>query len=246
VSIAGFYGVNNIGDEAILTAMIEQFSSIPEVRLHVLALEPKFVRKIYKINSSNCLWHRNPLTFIKATSTCDLFILGGGELIHDFSIWRHPIFGVFLSKVFQKKAMTYAVSARPFKSSAGAAVFRNALEAFDVITVRDNFSKDYISSLGITKKIHVTADPTLLLKPKFVEAENLPKYGIPFTDEIRVGVNVRRLWNFFDGTVEKQMARICDSLVKEINARIIFFPLQIKGMFSDVSAIYRTKYLMKN
>ena len=103
MSIAGFYGVNNIGDEAILTAMIEQFSSIPEVRLHVLALQPKFVRNIYKINSSNCMWHRNPLTFMKATSTCDLFILGGGELIHDYSIYRHPIFGVFFSKVLQKK-----------------------------------------------------------------------------------------------------------------------------------------------
>ena len=107
---------------------------------------------------------------LRAVYWSDLFVLGGGGFLSDFQSWTVVWLWlrlVLFAKILRKKVMLYAIGAGPITTWRGKALTRVILNnCTDVITVRDRYSRDSLLKAGVKKKIHVTADPAILLEPE--------------------------------------------------------------------------------
>ena len=75
VILSGYFGFDNIGDEAILLSMLGTFRSIrPEVDLLVLSGNPGRTRENYQIPA---IKRTNIPALIRELKDCDLFVSGG-------------------------------------------------------------------------------------------------------------------------------------------------------------------------
>src|SRR5690554_5843293 len=109
IIIAGYYGFDNIGDEAILMSMVKAFKSInKEIEILVLSNNPEKTSKEYKVKSIN---RNNLVAFIKELKNCNLFISGGGSLLQDITGWKSIPFYIgqlVLAKIMRKKTVVFA------------------------------------------------------------------------------------------------------------------------------------------
>ncbi len=82
VLIAGYYGFGNTGDEAILEAMINDFRILkPDISIIVVSGNPQETTNLHQVKSVP--WS-DIQEIIAAMKTCDLVILGGGGIFHDY------------------------------------------------------------------------------------------------------------------------------------------------------------------
>jgi len=96
----------------------------------------------------------------------------------------------------------------------------------DLITVRDEGSRDELKTLGVdAPPIHVTADPVLALHPvdKGIGRAVLRKRNLEGNAPL-IGVSVREWkdWSYYKTT----LAEAADRLVAECGARVVFLPMQ--------------------
>jgi len=107
--ISGYYGFNNLGDEAILETMIRSISRMDDkIELTVLTASPEKTERDLGIKTV----HRsNVLSVIKAVKNTDVLISGGGSLLQDTTSKRsiHYYLAVILfGLMFKKKVMLYS------------------------------------------------------------------------------------------------------------------------------------------
>ena len=82
ILISGYYGYGNTGDEAILSVMIKDLrAQIPGVEIFVVSGNPKETKARYLVGSIS---HNDLQAIISTIKMCDLVILGGGGLLHDY------------------------------------------------------------------------------------------------------------------------------------------------------------------
>ena len=83
VIISGYFGFDNCGDEAILSAMIQEFTRyMPGEKIIVLSHNPGKTRQLYHVNAINRF---NPVQIFFRTMQSSVFISGGGGLLQDVS-----------------------------------------------------------------------------------------------------------------------------------------------------------------
>ena len=81
VVIAGYYGFDNLGDEAILEELINELEDFVERdRIVVLSANPQRTARLYNIRSAN-RW--SPAEFLKLMKETSVLISGGGSLFQD-------------------------------------------------------------------------------------------------------------------------------------------------------------------
>jgi len=82
ILISGYYGYGNTGDEAILSAMIEDFRTrIPEVEIVVVSGNPEETKTHHHVDA---IALANLQLIIRTINGSDFVILGGGGLFHDY------------------------------------------------------------------------------------------------------------------------------------------------------------------
>ncbi|MHB8088162.1 MAG: polysaccharide pyruvyl transferase family protein, partial [Anaerolineaceae bacterium] len=82
IVIAGYFGFGNLGDELILVSMINGLCAQQnDLSIVVLSGNPKSTSKTHRVKSIT--WE-DYAGIVQAVSTCDLVILGGGGLFHDY------------------------------------------------------------------------------------------------------------------------------------------------------------------
>lgn len=182
ILISGYYGFGNVGDEAVLEAMLEGFQKRdPAVKTTVLSTQRCDLFKI--------------LTEI---ADCDVFLSGGGSLFQDTTSSRSFLYYiglVFLAKLFRKKAMIFAQGIGPLRKKINRLIAGFILDRVDLITLRDEDSRTSLVKMGVRRPpIYVTADPALLLKvPEASEGERIMGLeGIPSGRPL-VGVSIRNI-----------------------------------------------------
>lgn len=258
ILIAGYYGFKNTGDEAILTAMIQDIKErLAEVRFFVVSGDPKETEKSHGVSA--VAWNDIP-GIIQVMNLCDLVILGGGGLFHDY--WgfdpnsvltpHHTGIGFYssialLASILDKPLMLYAIGVGPLLNEMGKLYTRAAVEQASLVSVRDAQSKEILGTLGIpSKQIQVTADPAFCLQPKDMhnEVNNMVEQ-----DGLVLGVAVR---NWDVGVLpeywEGQVATAIDSFLDHYNGSAIFIPFQDKGetLLDDFGISKRIQRGMKN
>lgn len=167
IAIHGFYGKGNLGDEAILKALLQEFSKFPNIKVVVFSSAPGEVSKIHGVRSFSERRKRSLLRRIWEIKTSDLFILGGGGLLKDYgndsSSLKEWLRLLQFAKKLNVKTSLCAVGVENIRYDESMKLIRDALEKVDLITVRDCKSKDVLMDIGVANEVKVVSDPAVLL-----------------------------------------------------------------------------------
>lgn len=171
IGLIGNYGATNVGDEAILNAILKShsqnefvvFSANPKETAHQFGVKtaplfPMGFRSFFKYG-----FRRS----IKALKSVDAVILGGGGLLQDeymlaCFLWAWQVFWV---KFLGKPLFIYATGVGPLRTWIGKKLTKNIYSYAMGITVRDETSYNTLHRLGLPKEnIEITSDPAFLFR----------------------------------------------------------------------------------
>jgi polysaccharide pyruvyl transferase CsaB len=172
VGISGSYGGLNMGDEAILHAIVAQLRASVPVEVTVFSRDSDDTRRRHDVERVVGVRDLTREESRAEVSRLDLLLFGGGGILFDGEA------EVFLREVQLAHeegvpVAVYAISAGPLTDQRLRAVARDALDAAAVVTVRDRASKRLLEEIGLRAEVELTADPALLL-----EAEPLPERAL--------------------------------------------------------------------
>lgn len=231
IVISGFYGLGNTGDEAILEAIIDNLrGSLDDPDITVFSLSPEKTAEEHGVKSIYRGWRHDFKGKVRALRKADLLISGGGGLLQDTYPTR-IIFGplpyylliVFLAKLCGTKVMFFSQGIGPVNTGYGKLLMRIFANMADFVTVRDQFSKDLLEKLGVTRpKTVVTADIVFGFQKKPDDAcmQSLELTG----DERLVAVSVRPWFSHTEHY--EQLAEACDRLINEKGVTPVFVPME--------------------
>ncbi len=166
-AISGWYGARNLGDEAILTAMLESIrSEMPGSRFHVFSKNPEHTQELHSVESSPSRLLSLGKT-LKAIKGCDAFILGGGGFLHKYSFSAFWMSRPTLAQVMSRPVAFYSLGLdrSVLQRRMARWLIRRTANKASLITVRDENSRDVLVEMGVKRDVHVTIDPVLALKP---------------------------------------------------------------------------------
>ena len=166
VIIHGFYGMGNVGDEAILAATLAAIRQAGAEPL-VFAWNAERVRADFGVASLNPMHPVATVAVWAALLQARAFLLGGGGLIKDFggsprSLERWMKMLEAASKL-GVKTMTWSVGVEPLRYPESERRVRKVLERIDAVTVRDAGSAARLRQAGLVREVLVTADPVPFL-----------------------------------------------------------------------------------
>jgi len=242
VLISGYYGFNNIGDEA----MIETISALlakKDCSLIVLSSNPEKTKELYNVQAYN----RFKLSeIIKAIRKADILVSGGGTLFQDItskkSIWYY--LGILrIAQFFRKKICVAYQGLGPIDTKLYRRMTKHILNKKNVrlVALRDNQAIEYAKELGIKEnKISFSSDMIFMMQPPAKErCEKILKDNVHNLKdgEKLIGFSIRE-WKDKDRT--DALAEVADKLVEKYNARIVFFPFH-KPKDAEISKIIMHK-----
>ena len=258
IFVVGWYGYENTGDEAILTVLLPTLRKIfPEAEINVLSGNPSKTAKTYGVKTvgkkRKGIWK-----IIKTVSVSDLIVMGGGGLIEDYgnknivqqyrgihriACWLAP---TMVAKCFGKQVAFYAQGVGPIHTKIGRLLTRLVVGCVDLITLRDEESKNLLYEIGVAKtQTHVTADPAFILLPSNREKikEIFDKENVNIKHRPLIGVTVCQ-WQGMPNYYE-QLARSLDEISEELNDKIVFIPFQ-RYRNGDLSGDIKTASMVLN
>ena len=203
VVISGYYGFDNLGDEAILEEIIAEVSRLisDKSKIVVLSQNPEKTHRVFGVTSIN-RWKLAEIGpyFSKAR----LFISGGGGLYQDASSVKSVVYYAglaLLAKLSGAPTVIYAQGVGPLKSPLSVALTKAAMGFAREIAVRDSNSVDLLRSWGIDKA-RLTADPVWCLQPSALpdETEAALKNRPPGSS--LMGLSIRESHHISRSTVE--------------------------------------------
>ena len=238
IVISGYYGFDNLGDEAILAAVVQSLRELEEnFSIVVLSNQPQVTAERYQVEAINRF---NFKTIIKTIKKADIFISGGGSLLQDVTSWRtipYYLGLVWLAQFFQLKTVFYAQGVGPINSTLNRKLVKWVGNRTDQITVRDRDSAQLLHDIGIDPGlVSVTVDPVFAFNPEQLNQNISDKLSdelndLLATDEKLIGVSVRP-WK--DNSYLESMARGADLAADLTGGRVVFVPMH-QGKDVEVS-----------
>ncbi|MCT4585559.1 MAG: polysaccharide pyruvyl transferase CsaB [Peptostreptococcaceae bacterium] len=233
--VSGYYGFNNIGDEAILKGLIDGIKEEDEnINITVLSKYPSFTMKKHKVKAINRM---NIFKIIKELIDTDVFISGGGSLLQDITSKRSIIYYmslIFLAKLMNKKTMIYSQGIGPINKNFNKKLLKFLLNKVDIINVRDYKSKEFIlKELKLDKDVLVTVDtvfkmkkPSLKIGKKILSNLNIDK------NKKSIGISIRPWMN--NNLIIEEICKFCVEINKNLDYNIVFIPYHY---YADLSII---------
>jgi N-acetylglucosaminyldiphosphoundecaprenol N-acetyl-beta-D-mannosaminyltransferase len=202
VVLSGYYGFGNVGDEAVLEAILQGLRSRePDIRITVL---------------SRGEWNKVFFEILRA----DVFISGGGTLFQNVTSRRSLVYYlglVLLAKLLRKRTMVFAQGLGPLRGFFSRTLTRLILNRVDLITLRDKVSFHELQKLGVRRpRTFVTADPSLILiaPPPTVGQKCLSLEGVA-TGKPLLGVAVRSVPRRKEEGLYRSLAEAIDRFCRE-------------------------------
>ncbi len=254
ILVSGYYGYNNIGDEAILKGLVDGITSISDVQPVVLSKNPDWTTTKYQVKSAD---RSNLFTIIREIKKADMVLSGGGSLLQDVTSKKSILYylGIlFLGLLFKKKTMIYSQGIGPIKLKRNRILTKHILSKVDFINVRDNQSHRELKELGIDREVLVTTDTVFGIKK--VDSEKgrqiLNSIGVP---EYRTNICLCIMnWkNYGTQTVDK-ISTLIEKIFKERHdVNIILVPffyhvdLEIqKKIYNRLSYVFDHLYIVED
>ena len=234
IVISGYYGFNNAGDEALLTAILASLRAVePKADITVISGNPGNTIAKHQVKS---LYRFAAVRLLRAIGEADLVISGGGSLLQDVTSMRSLLYYLSIiaaAKWKGRKVMLFAQGIGPIRNRFMRVLTRMVVNKADLITVRDRDSAEELERMGVSAvKVDVTADPVLMLNPESRVAGKtiLKEAGLDPYKPI-IGVSVR-VWPDNQRCL-KQLAAALGTLSEKYNAQIAILPLQVSMDLKD-------------
>ncbi|HEY3378259.1 MAG TPA: polysaccharide pyruvyl transferase CsaB [Armatimonadota bacterium] len=228
VLLSGYYGFNNIGDEAVLGGILAGLrTELPNVRPVVLSADPEGTRQLHGVDAIPRMDRAVIQAELRHT---DLFISGGGSLLQDVTSFRSPLYYLGVLWLAQRAGvptMMLAQGVGPLRNPINRFLAKKVLNRLHTITVRDAASAAYLRALGVeTPPVEVTADPSFLLAPN--DSAPLAQWWESHLPAKRpvIGVAIRH-WP--GPRSEERYTAIADALAalaEHSGAQLLFLPMQ--------------------
>ena len=230
ILISGYYGFKNSGDDALLSAIIEDISRYKESpNIVVLSKNPQETQRLYRVKAINRI---NVWQIHRHMKKADLLISGGGTLMQDGTSTKSLWYYLEIIKHAIRnnvKVMLYSNGIGPLNHTGSIEQTRETLNKVNLITLRDDASARILKDIGVTEpKTIVTADPALGLEPEPEEVGRkiLDSIGVPKGERL-MGVSVRR-WGENCRDFEKILAAACDYAYEKYGLHTVFVPMQLE------------------
>lgn len=242
IALSGYYGFDNAGDEALLSAITATIKRIePSARFVVFSGYPGSTARLHGLRAVNRM---NPWSVTRELRSSDLLISGGGSLFQDVTGPRslpYYISIVALARLLHKPVIFYAQGIGPINRSLSKFLMRLIANGVNLITLRDEDSLTLLREIGVQRPpALVTADPVFTLEPEAADYDAVRKLldkSFPPGSKI-VGVAVRQ-WSPLEG-YQQQLAAALDRLVRK-QYQVLFIPLDYPD---DTIAAYSVADLM--
>lgn len=171
-------------------------------------------------------------------------MLGGGGILYDREAEVY-LREVFVAHELGVPVMLYAISAGPLVTAASMHAVKAALDRVQLITVRDRPALRLLEDLGVTRPIHLTADPAFLLSPEPLPRDRLAAEGVDF-DRHLVGFSVREPGpaapDIDPDDYYSLLANAADFVVERYDADVVFVAMET----TDVTHSHGVVAHMKN
>lgn len=228
IGISGSYGGLNLGDEAILTSIIQQLSSLP-VEITVFSRDADDTRKRYpqvaRVVPVRALARNEVLPEIERL---DLFILGGGGILFDAEA-KIYLREVKLALEKSVPVVLYAIGAGPLNTAEAQQLVREHLNEVEIITVREAGAAKVLEEVGVKREIIVTADPAFLLEPEPLPPGALEREGLD-SERRLIGMSVREPGvaapDIDESLYHSLLANAADFMVERFNANVVLVPME--------------------
>ncbi|MBC8992793.1 MULTISPECIES: polysaccharide pyruvyl transferase family protein [Micromonospora] len=252
IGVLGSYGGRNLGDEAILTGLLDDLRRHePNARIIVFSRNPAHTALAHPEVEAVPWEGVSRVDSSPVLNQLDLLILGGGGILYDKEARRY----LRVVRVAQERGLpllTYAVGVGPLSDTLDSGMVRETLAQAVEVTVRDQESRMVLEEAGLINPITVTADPAFLLEPEEFPEQWLREEGVPANSRL-VGLSVREPGRAaerldVDG-YHRLLAQIGDFLVHRIDAHVLFVPMErddirhSHGVLSHMTAADRGRIL---
>ncbi len=222
--LSGYYGFGNAGDEAVLCSVMDALrSQDADAHFVVTSGNPTQTQNRYAIEYSiRTVARQDPRALWKEIRGCDVFVSGGGSLLQDVTSLRNVVYYTALmrlARLFRKPLVVYAQGVGPLNRKVSQQLARAAVQGAQAIFVRDDESAQLLKRIGVTKKIHVVADPVWALQPAPLQTSStVPTWNVAL-----------RSWIEPEGLAveyaNRTFSAICQA-AKTANVALRFLPMQ--------------------
>lgn len=188
ICIGGYAGCGNLGDDAILTALIGGLlrHGAGREKITVLSGDPRLDRRRFRVR---CRYRKNLFSVLGAFIGSDLFVCGGGSLLQNRTGTLSLLYYLFLLALARRcGCRTVCLGGiGPIRGPFFRRLTGHVLTQVDLLLLRDPLSAAFASALGVPDAcVRVGADPAFLLplpppgRGVFLRRSLLPSGGTPY------------------------------------------------------------------
>lgn len=168
VLVSGYYGMGNLGDEAVLAAFVEHAKKIdPEATCVALSGEPRETSEAYGIEA---VPRASLGAIVREIRRADIVVSGGGSLLQDVTGRKSVLYYlgiIILARMMRRPVSIYAQGLGPLNHAFSRWLVKRTLSRTSAITVRDEGSARLLRELGVVRpEPVVVADPAFALTPR--------------------------------------------------------------------------------
>ena len=251
--LSGYYGYNNIGDDALVFTVISNIMQKKhDMKICLLTKNPKkFQDWLDNYFANITAKHRyNFLSVKKAIKKSNALVFGGGTLLQDSTSGRSFGYYSWLLKTAQKlgkKTVLYANGIGPLYGKKNKIKTEELMQKLTLATIRDEDSYNYLNSMELLssekEKIYLTADEALTVgHNKYLNA-----YKKDFKEYIKgdyIAISIRK-WKYLDVTFFEKFAAAVDIICRENNlipVYIVMHPEYDKNISEYLSQLNSKAY----
>lgn len=159
IAVCGYYGYGNVGDEAMLSSLVNSLSENNEIgKISVMSATPEDTALKYNVDSVNRFDYGAVKRLLSAS---DIMIFGGGNILQDKTSTHSLLYYTYVMKLAKSHACAVALTANgigPIVKKKNIAKVSNALGFSDYISLRDAASVKFVRELLPEKEVFETSD----------------------------------------------------------------------------------------
>lgn len=237
IVLSGYYGFDNVGDEAILLSIITALrKEQPTAEITVLSNNPDKTAKTYGVAAVN-RWKMKEIS--KVLKTADGLISGGGSLLQDQTGMKTiPYYCLIMrmAKFHKTPVFIYAQGMGPIRHPLSRKLTKFTLNRVDRVTLRDEASKELLNEIGVKQEMTLVPDPVIGLDSSSFRSEWLERQSY---EDGYLSVSIRDWPSEVDF-----MQKVADGLdlLAEAGHTIVFVPMHD---IHDEKTSYKLVKMMK-
>lgn len=258
-SIFGYYGQGNAGDEAILAALVDGIkTTVPEAQISVYSANPDETRKTHQVDAYRPfsldlkliikgILGRSRIHYLKSVFNflrSDVIVIGGGGLFFDSKETNKWIHGylklIHRAKQLGKKVALVGISVGPLHHKDSELAIGQAFSSADLISVRDNNSKELLIKCGImAEKIHIIPDLVFTLQSISDERIQQILEQEKFISNGKANIALTPCcYNTAQPGWLMQYIAFCERATSELDSNLWLVPMQRHNIHDDLSVIH--------